>query len=164
MAERSRPLVGSMAFVLGSLTSSPDRPKANRGWSHVGSPNWGFYGYLGAGHNAWAYDAHDGAIVARPMTSIRAFQRSRRGFVAVSVDLVDTMAFDLHGKRCKNACHPDPPGSTVIPAATLLKRGQVVTIPATSKPAKIRSSRHKSDLDRCHEAETKDSVKLRCKL
>ena len=107
-------------------------------------PNWGFYGYLGAGHNAWAYDAHDGAIVTETDELHEGLPTIKeRGTVAVSVDLVDTMTVN----GVKTPAIQLPPGSTVIPAATLLERGQVVTIRNVKSCKNRISSTLKSDID-----------------
>lgn len=92
-------------------------------------PDWGFYGYLGAGHNAWAYDTHDGAIVTETKDLHRNLPKiQERGTVSVTVDLVHDMTMTFSVDGVKTPAIPIPRGSTVIPAATLLKRGQEVTI------------------------------------
>ena len=92
-------------------------------------PNWGFFGYLGAGRNAWSYDAFEGAIVTETKAIHTQLPTVRDGgTVSVRLDLeskhecvfvvggVDTPAIKL------------PPDAVVIPAASLLKRGQSVTL------------------------------------
>lgn len=94
----------------------------------VDPPDWGFFGYLGAGANAWAYDAFLGAIVTRTKAIHSGLPTIRTsGTVAVHLDLaryhrgvfvvngVETPAIDL------------PANATVIPAASLLEQGQIVT-------------------------------------
>jgi hypothetical protein len=92
-------------------------------------PDWGFYGYLGAGRNAWSYDAFEGAIMTETEAIDEGLPKIRRsGTVSVRLDLknknecvfvvdgVDTPAIRL------------PVGAVVIPAACLLKQGQSVTL------------------------------------
>jgi tetratricopeptide (TPR) repeat protein len=90
-------------------------------------PDWGFFGYLGAGHNAWAYDPHEGAIV----TETRAIHAGLpcvidRGRIAIELDLLreHTCTFVVNGQRTPPIALP--PGCLVIPAACLLKVGQEV--------------------------------------
>jgi hypothetical protein len=92
-------------------------------------PDWGFFGYLGAGKNAWSYDAFEGAIVTETEATHTGLPTIRgSGTVSVRLDLktknecvfvvggVETPAIRL------------PAGAVVIPAACLLKRGQSVTL------------------------------------
>jgi hypothetical protein len=92
-------------------------------------PDWGFFGYLGAGRNAWSYDAFEGAIVTETEAMHVGLPTVRDGgTVSVRLDL-----------KAKNECvfivggveTPTirlPAGAVVIPAACLLKRGQSVTL------------------------------------
>jgi hypothetical protein len=92
-------------------------------------PDWGFFGYLGAGKNAWSYDAFEGAIVTEENATHKGLPTVKDGgTVSVRLDLktkhecmfvvggVETPAIKL------------PAGAVVIPAACLLKRGQSVTL------------------------------------
>jgi len=92
-------------------------------------PNWGFYGYLGAGKGAWSYDAYQGAIV----TETRAVHSnlpnfSKNGVVSVILDLKEnyTCTFVVNGQETPSINLPE--GCTIIPAACLLKKGQKVRI------------------------------------
>jgi hypothetical protein len=92
-------------------------------------PDWGFFGYLGAGRKAWAYDAFEGAIVTETkainqgLPSIHA-----SGTVSVRLDLKtkNELVFFVNGVETPGI--PIPAGSVGIPAASLLKRGQVVSL------------------------------------
>src|SRR5437016_8100357 len=51
-------------------------------------PDWGFFGYLGAGKNAWSYDAFEGAIVTETKAIHSGLPTIRkRGNVTVHLDL-----------------------------------------------------------------------------
>ena len=95
----------------------------------VAPPDWGFFGYLGAGRNAWAYDAYEGAIVTETkaihsgLPTIKA-----RGVVAVRLDLRVPCACSFVVDGRETPLIPLPEGAVVIPAACLLKRGQRVTL------------------------------------
>lgn len=92
-------------------------------------PNWGLFGYLGAGINAWAYDAHDGAIVTETEDLHKNLPTiEEHGTVTVTVDLIRELSLTFSVNGVKAPAIPLPRGATVIPAATLLKRGQVVTL------------------------------------
>jgi hypothetical protein len=92
-------------------------------------PDWGFFGYLGSGKNAWSYDAYEGAIVTEEEATHKDLPKiAKGGTVSVRLDLkkknecvfvvdgVETPAIEL------------PAGAVVIPAACLLKKGQIVTV------------------------------------
>jgi hypothetical protein len=92
-------------------------------------PDWGFYGYLGAGKNAWSYDAFEGAIVTEEKaihSGLPKIQQS--GTVSVRLDLrrKNECVFVVDGKETPAISLPE--GAVVIPAACLLKKGQVVTL------------------------------------
>lgn len=92
-------------------------------------PDWGFYGYLGAGKNAWAYDAFDGAIV----TETRAIHAGlptiwEYGTVAVHLDLTKNHEYVFAVNGVDTPPIPLPRAAVIIPAACLLKKGQVVTL------------------------------------
>src|SRR5262245_7341963 len=92
-------------------------------------PNWGFFGYLGAGKNAWSYDAFEGAIVTEEKAIHSGLPKIRKsGTVSVRLDLKrkNECVFIVDGKETPAIALP--PGSVVIPAACLLKKGQVVTL------------------------------------
>ena len=92
-------------------------------------PDWGFFRYLGAGTGAWAYDAYEGAIVTKTEaihSDLPKFQET--GIVTVRLNLTDvnTCTFVVNGEE--TPAIELPAGATIIPAACLLKKGQVVTI------------------------------------
>jgi len=92
-------------------------------------PDWGFFGYLGAGRNAWAYDAFEGAIVTETRAIHEALPTIRdRGAVSVWLDLQtkNELVFIVDGAQ--TPAIPLPGGAVAIPAASLFKRGQVVTL------------------------------------
>jgi hypothetical protein len=92
-------------------------------------PDWGFYRYLGAGKNAWSYDAFEGAIVTEEEaihSGLPKIQKS--GTVSVLLDLkkANRCLFIVDG--VETPAISLPPGAVVIPAACLLKKGQIVTL------------------------------------
>jgi hypothetical protein len=92
-------------------------------------PDWGFFGYLGAGTNAWSYDAYEGAIVTEEEAIHKGLPKIRKsGTVSVRLDLKrkNECVFIVDGKE--TPAIPLPEGAVVIPAACLLKKGQVVTL------------------------------------
>jgi hypothetical protein len=92
-------------------------------------PDWGFFGYLGAGKNAWSYDAFEGAIVTETEATHKGLPTVRDGgTVSVRLDLKvkNECVFVVAGVETP-AIHL-PVGSVVVPAACLLKRGQSVTL------------------------------------
>jgi len=97
-------------------------------------PDWGFFGYLGAGRGAWAYDAYEGAIV----TETKAVHSNLpkifgSGIVSVVLDLKKkySCTFIVNGKETPSISLPQ--GRTIIPAACLLKKGQKVRIEHSEK-------------------------------
>jgi hypothetical protein len=95
----------------------------------VDPPDWGFYGYLGAGRNAWAYDPFEGAIV----TETKAIHSGlptiwEYGTIAVNLDLKNRheCVFAVDGVGTPPI--PIPRRAVIIPAACLLKKGQVVRL------------------------------------
>jgi hypothetical protein len=92
-------------------------------------PNWGFFGYLGAGKNAWSYDAFEGAIVTEEEAIHSGLPTIKKsGTVSVRLDLKkkNECVFIVDGKETPAIALPQ--GAVVIPAACLLKKGQVVTL------------------------------------
>ena len=92
-------------------------------------PDWGFFGYLGAGKNAWSYDAFEGAIVTETKAIHSGLPTIRkRGNVTVHLDLKkkNECVFVVNGVRTPAISLPRQ--AVVIPAACLLKKGQVVTL------------------------------------
>jgi tetratricopeptide (TPR) repeat protein len=93
--------------------------------------DWGFFGYLGSGRNAFAYDPFLGAIVTETVAihdDLPAFRAAGAGVVAVELDLVerDSCTFIVDGQPTPPV--PVPPGATVIPAVSLLAPGQKVRL------------------------------------
>jgi hypothetical protein len=92
-------------------------------------PDWGFFGYLGAGKNAWSYDAFEGAIVTEEKAIHSGLPKIRKsGTVSVRLDLKtkNECVFIVDGKGTPAISLPQ--GAVAIPAACLLKKGQVVTV------------------------------------
>jgi hypothetical protein len=92
-------------------------------------PDWGFFGYLGAGKNAWSYDAYEGAIVTEEEATHKNLPRIKKsGTVSVHLDLKkqNECVFIVDG--VKTPAIKLPAGAVVIPAACLLKKGQVVKV------------------------------------
>jgi hypothetical protein len=95
----------------------------------VDPPDWGFFGYLGAGKNAWSYDAFEGAIVTETKATHKGLPTIRdKGTVSVRLDLKakNECVFVVDG--VETPAIRLPAGAVVIPAACLLKRGQSVTL------------------------------------
>lgn len=90
-------------------------------------PDWGLFGYLGAGENAWAYDPFLGAIVTRTKAIHSGLPTMRAsGTVAVHLDLArDRQGVFIVG-GVETPAIPLPSDATVIPAASLLRLGQSV--------------------------------------
>jgi hypothetical protein len=95
--------------------------------------DWGFFGYLGAGSTAWAYDPSTGDIVTGTRSicgGLPKFQDARRGIV--SVDLVLPRDAPGRGTFTVNGVVAPaielPVGAVVVPAACLLAETQSVTL------------------------------------
>jgi hypothetical protein len=92
-------------------------------------PDWGFFRYLGAGKNAWAYDAYKGAIVTETKAIHSELPKiSDKGKVSVRLDLLHKYTCVFTVKGMATPAITLPRGCVVIPAACLLKRGQAVRI------------------------------------
>jgi hypothetical protein len=92
-------------------------------------PDWGFFGYLGAGKNAWSYDAFEGAIVTEEEATHKGLPTVRDGgTVSVRLDLKDNYECVFVVDGVATPAIRLPAGAVVIPAACLLKRGQSVTL------------------------------------
>src|SRR5262249_49082317 len=92
-------------------------------------PDWGFFGYLGAGKDSWAYDAFEGAIMTETKaihTGLPTITDSGTGSVRLRLKIKNEVVFSVCGVETP-AIHLSA-GVVVIPAACLLKRGQVVTL------------------------------------
>jgi hypothetical protein len=97
--------------------------------------DWGFYGYLGAGSFAWAYDPSTGDVVTRTESiqgGLPTFLDGRTGVVTVEFQLprneAGTARFRIQGKASRDISLQR--GAVVAPAACLLKEGQRVTLAA----------------------------------
>ena len=91
--------------------------------------DWGFFGYLGAGRRAWAYDAYEGAIVTETRAIHSGLPTIREsGTVAVRLDLATRCEFEFVVDGVNTPAIALPRDAVAIPAACLLKPGQVVTL------------------------------------
>jgi hypothetical protein len=95
--------------------------------------DWGFFGYLGAGSTAWAYDPSTGDIVTSTRSicgGLPKFEDGRRGIVSVELELPRTSrgegAFTANGVVAPAV--KLPVGAVVVPAACLLAETQSVTL------------------------------------
>lgn len=91
--------------------------------------NWRQAARLGAGKNAWSYDAFEGAIVTKEQAIHSGLPKIRKsGTVSVRVDLKrkNESVFIVEGKETPAISLP--PGAVVIPAACLLTKGQTVML------------------------------------
>lgn len=92
-------------------------------------PDWGFFGYLGAGKDAWSYDAFEGAIVTETAAIHTGLPSIReRGTVTVQLDLKNKNQCVFIVNGVETPAISLPRAAVAIPAACLLKRGQVVTL------------------------------------
>ena len=92
-------------------------------------PDWGFFGYLGAGVNAWAYDPLEGAIVTQTEAIHRDLPRRQWfGVVSVRLDLRADPGFTLTVAGQSSPRIPLPSGATIVPAACFLRWGQSVRV------------------------------------
>ena len=95
--------------------------------------DWGFYGYLGAGTFAWAYDPSTGDVVTGTESiqgGLPTFRDRRTGVVTLELDLPRRDAgiarFRIQGQDSRDISLPS--GAVAVPAACLLKAGQRVTL------------------------------------
>jgi hypothetical protein len=95
--------------------------------------DWGFFGYLGAGTTAWAYDPSTGDVVTGTRSiagGLPAFGDTGHGVVSVRLELPRTRAgagtFIVDGTSSPPI--PLPAGAVVVPAACLLCEGQRVRL------------------------------------
>jgi hypothetical protein len=92
-------------------------------------PNWGFFGYLGSGKNAWSYDAFEGAIVTEEEATHSGLPKIRKsGIISVRLDVKNKNECVFIVDGVETPAISLPRGAVVIPAACLLKKGQVVTL------------------------------------
>jgi hypothetical protein len=97
--------------------------------------DWGFFGYLGAGRAAWAYDPSTGDVVNDTKSiegGLPKFEDGRTGVVSMELELprdgAGTGRFRVQGQASRPIALPS--GAVVVPAACLLKEGQRVTLRA----------------------------------
>jgi hypothetical protein len=95
--------------------------------------DWGFYGYLGAGAFAWAYDPSTGDVVTRTESiqgGLPRFLDGRSGVVTLELELprmeVGFARFRIQGQDSRPISLPE--GAVIVPAACLLKERQRVTL------------------------------------
>jgi hypothetical protein len=100
--------------------------------------DWGFFGYLGAGHTAWAYDPSTGDIVNATKSicgGLPVFPDRRRGVVAVELDVPRQGAgrarFIVDGTPTPAIALPE--AAVIVPAACLLHEGQRLTLSALER-------------------------------
>ena len=104
--------------------------------------DWGFFGYLGAGSTAWAYDPSTGDVVTQTKSiagGLPTFGDGRTGVVAVRLELPRTDPgrgiFIVNGVEAPPV--ELPAAAVVVPAACLLREGQRVRL---SKLARLQLS------------------------
>ena len=97
--------------------------------------DWGFFGYLGAGRAAWAYDPSTGDVVNETKSiedGLPKFEDGRSGVVTLELELPRAGAgsgrFRVQGQSSRSIALPF--GAVVVPAACLLKESQRVTLNA----------------------------------
>jgi len=84
---------------------------------------------LGAAKNAWSYDAFEGAIVTEEEAIHKDLPKIQSsGTVSVRLDLKEKNQCVFIVDGMKTPAISLPRGAVVIPAACLLKKGQVVTL------------------------------------
>ncbi|RIL09758.1 hypothetical protein DCC79_10075 [bacterium] len=95
--------------------------------------DWGFFGYLGAGAFAWAYDPSTGDVVTRTESiqgGLPTFPDGRTGVVTLELELPRAEAglarFRVQGQHSSPISLPA--GAVIVPAACLLKESQRVTL------------------------------------
>src|SRR5262249_48927334 len=100
--------------------------------------DWGFFGYLGAGVTAWAYDPSTGDVVTGTKSiagGLPKFLDAGRGIVSVRLELPRTQAgsgtFIVDGVPSPAIALPE--GAVVVPAACLLREGQQIRLGALSR-------------------------------
>lgn len=101
-------------------------------WEH-GLLDWGFFGYLGAGFYAWAYDPSTGDVINAEKSiqgGLPKFENGHSGIITIELNLPRDA--EGEGEFIVNGIESQsiklPTGAVVVPAATLLKEGQKITI------------------------------------
>jgi hypothetical protein len=97
--------------------------------------DWGFFGYLGAGCDAWAYDPSTGDVVNETKSiqgGLPKFLDGRTGVVSLELELPRDGAGlgRFRTQRQNSRAIALPSGAVVVPAACLLKESQRVTLKA----------------------------------
>lgn len=95
--------------------------------------DWGFFGYLGAGFYAWSYDPSTGDVVNVENSiqgNLPKFENKRSGIITLELNLPRNA--EGEGKFIVNGIESNPIklpiGAVVVPAATLLRKDQKITI------------------------------------
>lgn len=95
--------------------------------------DWGFFGYLGAGFYAWSYDPSTGDVVNAENSiqgGLPKFENKHSGIITIELNLPRNA--EGEGRFIVNCVESNPIklpiGAVVVPAATLLKRDQEITI------------------------------------
>ncbi len=95
--------------------------------------DWGFFGYLGAGFYAWSYDPSTGDVINAENSiqgGLPKFENKRSGIITIELNLPRNA--EGEGKFIVNGIKSNPIklpiGAVVVPAATLLRKDQKITI------------------------------------
>lgn len=95
--------------------------------------DWGFFGYLGAGHFAWSYDPSTGDVVNATESiagGLPTFADGENGTVTVEAELPRTgpgvARFIVNGRRSPDIALPE--SAVIMPAACLLHEAQRVRL------------------------------------
>ena len=95
--------------------------------------DWGFYGYLGAGVFAWAYNPSTGDVVSQTKSiqgGLPKFLNCSSGIVTLGLSLPrhapGAAFFSVQGVQSREI--PLPTGAVAKPAACLLSESQVVRL------------------------------------
>jgi hypothetical protein len=106
--------------------------------------DWGFFGYLGAGPTAWAYDPSTGDVVTRTesiASGLPIFPDGRRGVVSVRLEVPRAEP----GRGTFVVDHVEAPpielpaGAVVVPAACLLRESQRVRLGRLQRSEAVRN-------------------------
>ena len=95
--------------------------------------DWGFYGYLGAGMTAWAYDPSTGDVVTQTKSiagELPTFADGHRGVVSVRLELprLEPGRGIFIVDRIEAPPIELPTGAVVVPAGCLLRESQCVRL------------------------------------
>jgi hypothetical protein len=108
--------------------------------------DWGFFGYLGAGVTAWAYDPSTGDVVTDTKSiagDLPKFSDAGRGIVSVRLELPRTQAGSgtFIVDDVASPAIELPAGAVVVPAACLLREGQRIRLGTLSRVGSVQSDR-----------------------